>query len=354
MRSHFRAAIALVLAFAGALSWQPLLCGKEQRTSGDRRLASVDGVPITETQARMDGAADLDSLELQMLRAKAAFTRREHEILQEAAEHLVQERLITAEAARRGITEKELLTKEIQENLQEPTGEEIKTFYAENKNRITKSLEEATPQIAKYLKQRKESDARAAFLKGLEKEHTVIRSFDPLRFGVDAPGRPSVGPVSAPVVLVLFSDFQCPYCKSFSATLKEVIKHYGDEVRLVFRQYPLTSIHPFAQRAAEASLCAEAQNRFWEMHDLLFQSQNALKEEDLMARAGKLGLDTNAFSACLDSVRIGSLIHEDIRAGAAAGVDGTPTLFINGRYLNGVRPYGEVAAIIDEELKNKK
>jgi predicted DsbA family dithiol-disulfide isomerase len=354
MRSLFITAAISTVMIAVFFPSPPLLRGKERHASDHKRLASIDGVPITETQVRMEGAADLDSLELQRLRAKAVFARNEHQILEQALERLVEDRLLRTEAARRGITKEELLAKELQQKSQEPTSEEIDAFYEANSQRISKPKEQVAPQIGKYLKQQKESDAKEAFLKRLEKDHQVIRSFEPLRFDVNAAGRPSLGPVSAPVVLVVFSDFQCPYCKSFSVTLKEVLKQYGDKVRLVFRQFPLTSIHSDAQRAANASLCAAAQNRFWEMHDLLFQSQNNLKEQDLRSGAEKLGLDTAAFNACLASTSYGALIREDLRAGAAAGADGTPTLFINGRYLNGVHPYEELAAIIDEELKNKR
>jgi protein-disulfide isomerase len=352
MRSLFRT--VCVLAIAGLLSSSLLLSGKERKAPGGKKMASVDGSAITETQLRMHGAEDLDSLELQMLHAKAVFAQNEHQILERTLNRLVEEKLIAAEAARRGVTKEELLARELQPSLQEPTGEEIDAFYEENKKRINRPKEEVTPQIGKFLKQQKEGDAREAFLKRLEKEHQVTRSLEPLRFDVNAPSRPSMGPASARVILVVFSDFQCPYCKSFNTTLKEVMKRYGDKVRLVFRQFPLTSIHQNAQKAAEASLCAAEQKRFWEMHDLVFQNQNSLGEEDLRDRASKLGLDTAAFSACLASSRYGAIVHEDIRAGTAAGTDGTPTLFINGRFLSGVRPLEEIAAIIDEELKIKK
>jgi protein-disulfide isomerase len=122
---------------------------------------------------------------------------------------------------------------------------------------------------------------------------------------------------------------------------------------VVFRQFPLTNIHANAEQAAEASLCAQAQGRFWDMHDLLFQNQNTLRDVDLKSKAGKLGLDAAAFDTCLDSRRYGSVISEDIRAAAAAGVEGTPALFINGRFLYGSRPLEEISGIIDEELAKK-
>lgn len=322
--------------------------------SAVRKLATIDGVAITETQARTEGASALDSLELQVLKAKAAAARNEHEILGEALERLIEDQLLRTEAEKAGVSKEELLAREVQKKVTEPTPEEIEAFYTENKQRITRSKEEALPQISKYLKKQQEDNLKAAFLGRLEKEHQVVRLLEPLRFDVSVTGRPSLGPASAPVTMVEFSDFQCPYCKRFSGTIREVLKQYGTKVQLVFRQFPLTNIHANAHRAAEASLCADAQGRFWEMHDLMFENQNSLKDEDLKGKAGKLGLDLTAFNACMDSKSYDSKINEDVRAATAAGVEGTPALFINGRFLYGSRPFEDVAKIINEELKIKK
>jgi predicted DsbA family dithiol-disulfide isomerase len=346
--------VIILLIGSGGFPAQKRSRGKEQKPSGMKKMASVDGVAITETQARMEGAADLDSLELQVLRSKATAARNEHDILENALERLIQEMLLRSEAQKRGLSKEELLTREIQPNITEPTAEEIDAFYTENKQRIGKPKEQVLPQISKLLKQRKESELREAFFSRLEKEHQVVRNFEPLRYTVDSSSRPSLGPASAPVQLVLFSDFQCPYCKRFNVTVKEVLKKYGDKVHLVFRQFPLTNIHANAQKAAEASLCAQAQGHFWEMHDLLLQNQGNLRDVELKERANRLGLDLAAFNSCLDSARYGGQIQEDIRAGASAGVEGTPALFINGRFLYGSRPFEDVAAVIDEELKSKK
>jgi len=270
-------------------------------------------------------------------------------------QRVLEEKMLELESSKRGITKEQLLDKEVRQATKEPTDQEIDQFYEANKSRISKSKEEAAAQIGKYLKRQRESDARDELLRKLEKEHTIVRSLEPLRFNIaEAADRPSQGLKSAPVVLVLFSDFQCPYCKGFIQPIKDIMKNYGTKVRLVFRQFPLTTIHPDAQRAAEASLCANAQNHFWEMHDALFENQNNLKEDNIKAQAKLLGLNTEAFNACLDSSRYKAAVREDVRAGAIAGTDGTPTLFINGIYLNGDRSYEDIAAMIDKELAKKK
>jgi len=348
MKFIVRTAVALCLIFATAPLTCPSLQGQERKASG--KLASVDGFVITESQVRAKSAEDLDSLELEKLRTKAKHARNENEILERTLNRLIRERLLKIEAARRGVTEEELVAKEILQHVQEPTEKDIDDFYEGNKEGIGRAKSQVAPLIARYLKEQRENLVRGAFLEKLEKEHRVVRSFKPIRFEVNAPGRPSRGPASAPVVLVVFSDFQCPYCRDFSMTLSDILDQYGSKVRLVFRQYPLTQIHPDAQRAAEASLCAAAQNRFWEMHDLLFAGADKLKDEDIKSRAKDLSLKIDTFNTCMISKRIQTLIREDIRAGAAAGAEGTPALYVNGRYLEDSHTFEEISAVIEEEL----
>jgi protein-disulfide isomerase len=354
MRSCFRMSAIAALAMACCLVSQMQLGAHGQKKSKNKQLASIDGVAIMESQVRKEGADDLESLELKKLRAQASFVQDEQEILSSALDRIVEEKLLEAEAAKQGISIEELTAREIDQKVREATSEEIDSFYEANRQRIQMKKEEAIPKIAAYLKNKEASQARKTYIEQLEKEHKVTRSLEPIRFDVKAAGRPSRGSDSAPVSLVLFSDFQCPYCRNMSKTLKEVVNHYGNRVQLVFRQMPLSSIHPFAQKAAEASLCADAQGHFWEMHDLMFQDQKGLGQEDLKKKAGQLGLNKAAFDKCLDDGKFTAEVQEDVRAGATAGVDGTPALFVNGRFLNGDRPYEDIAETIDEELSRKK
>jgi protein-disulfide isomerase len=175
----------------------------------------------------------------------------------------------------------------------------------------------------------------------------------PARTEVATAGYPARGPATAPVTIVEFSDFECPFCSRLFPTLKAVENIYLDRVRIVYRQFPLRRIHPFAEKAAEASLCANEQGKFWEMHDSLFGDQEHLTIEALKARAVQLKLDTRAFNACLDSGKQVAAIDKDIADGAKAGVNGTPTMFINGRRLLGAQPFAEIQAVIEDELKKK-
>ena len=136
-------------------------------------------------------------------------------------------------------------------------------------------------------------------------------------------------------------------------TLTEVKAKYPDSVRLAYRHYPLTGIHPNAWKAAEASLCANEQGRFWDLHDLMFTEQGDLTVDALKAKAARLDLNAEAFNRCLDSGRHHEAVLADVRAGNTAGVSGTPALFINGRFVEGAVRFATLAAIIEDELRRR-
>ena len=162
---------------------------------------------------------------------------------------------------------------------------------------------------------------------------------------------PSIGAADAPVTIVEFSDFQCPYCARFqSETLPQIIQNYGDRVRFVYRDFPLTSLHANALKAAEASECADDQGAYWKYHDLLFQNQSALDDASLKNYAATLGLDTTAFNQCLDSDEKMSEVQKDYQDGITAGVQGTPAFFVNGNLIEGAQPYSAFQAAIEAAL----
>jgi protein-disulfide isomerase len=162
---------------------------------------------------------------------------------------------------------------------------------------------------------------------------------------------PAQGPEDAPVTIIEFSDFQCPYCARFQEeTLPQILSNYGDQVRFVYRDFPLTSLHANALNAAEASECADDQGKYWEYHDLLFQNQAALDVESLKSYAASLGLDTAAFDDCLASGKYAQEVAKDLQDGTNAGVQGTPSFFINGTPIQGAQPFAAFQAAIEAAL----
>ena len=142
------------------------------------------------------------------------------------------------------------------------------------------------------------------------------------------------GPEKAPVTLLEYGDYECPYCGQASTIVKIVQNLLGDNLRFVFRNFPLTQIHPHAQHAAEAAECAGAQNRFWEMHDILYEHQQALEDEDLESYAELLKLDIPSFQGDFFNHSFADRVREDFLSGIRSGVNGTPTFYINGRRYN--------------------
>jgi len=325
--------------------------GTAAAAQGPKRLGAVNGEAITEEQVSKAAAKDLENVELKRLQNEANYRREKQDAMEKALNALMEERVLDAEATKRKISKEVLVQQEVDANIKAPTTEEIEKFYEENKARIPVSREQAMPQIGPYLLDQKRDAAFEALIARLKKDYGVTSYLDPLRTDLATAGFPTLGPASAPVTIVEFSDFECPYCGGLFPTLKEIEKKYGDKIRVVYRQYPLANLHPHAQKAAEASLCADEQKRFWDFHDSLFGNQQDLTLDSLKRRAVDLKLDAPAFNTCLDSGKHADAIRKDIVEGSRAGVSGTPAIFINGRLLSGNQPYASIAQVIEDELQ---
>ncbi|MBS3069031.1 DsbA family protein [Candidatus Micrarchaeota archaeon] len=169
---------------------------------------------------------------------------------------------------------------------------------------------------------------------------------------IDVAGRLFRGGANAEVLIVEYSDFQCPFCERVTPTVQQILSTYGDQVKLVYKHFPLESLHPNAVKAAEASECAADQGKFWEMHDAMFADQNKLSTTDLKATAAGLGMDSTAFNACLDGGSKLAIVSADATEGSNYGVSGTPTFFINGQMVVGAQPFSSFKSVIDAELAN--
>jgi protein-disulfide isomerase len=302
-------------------------------------LAVVAGKPIA--------ASEVDELvraQLMDLRA------REHQLRSQALDALITQELLEKEAAARGTTPEALHKAEVEDKAV-VTDAEAKSYYDANKARFgTMAEADALAQIKAGLSQQRQSERRAAFARELRNKYEVKVLLEPYRVPVEVGKAPIRGNPRAPVTVVEFSDFQCPFCVRARPTVNKVRETYGDKVRWVFRHFPL-DFHAQAEKAGEAAACAGEQGKFWEMHDLLWASTAKLQVPDLKAHAATLGLDAAKFNQCLDTGRDAGLVHADQEAGQGYGVSGTPAFFVNGRPLVGAQPFDAFAQVIDDELQ---
>ncbi len=313
---------------------------------GDRfeTLATVDGDPVTMADVEELAGAELGQLEHN-------YRLERHQLIEAVLDQLIRERLLDAEAAARGITRDELIAAETW-GVEPVTEEEVTAWYNRNAASLGgRSLEELYPQIVDYLDGTRRQQMLNQLAQRLRQEREVALFLEPFRVELDNSDAPAQGPAAAPVTLTEFSDFECPYCGRFFSLLQQLRENYGDQLRIVYRQFPLNS-HPNAYPAALASLCAREQGRFWELHDLMFAEQDRLEVESLKEKAGRLGLDRARFDDCLDSAQYADAVRKDVLEGNRVGVQGTPAVYINGIPVpGGVGPYNVIAGMIDEELE---
>jgi len=265
---------------------------------------------------------------------------------------VIGEILVEREAVARGTSRDELLAQELPSRTLPVTSDEIRQIYEQNRNAFPgRTLEEMEPQIQAFLEQQRPMQALHAYMSELRMSADDVRiELEPPRTTIETDvNDPAFGPGSAAVEIVEFSDFQCPFCQRLIGTLEQLKTDYGDDVRLVFKDYPLPN-HAQAFKAAEAGNCAHEQGKFWELHDVMFSKQDELEVADLKRHAGELGLDQSSFDICLDSGRFAETVSADLRLGQGVGVSSTPTVFINGRAVMGAAPYDVFAEIVQEEI----
>lgn len=339
--------------------WVAMSCCQAQshsasKPTGDEEVvAVVQGKALTQADLLEKSQTDLDNLALQLREFEARQKQDRYDALRRNLDALIADRLLQLEADAQSVSVDDLIAAEVTAKLTQPTEADIDNVYEANKSRLNQSKDMLRPRIVDFIMSRKTGQRRQEFVESLKEKYEVSDHFEPLRFDIETEGHPSNGPAAAPVTLVEFSDFECPYCLQMTATLREVKEHYGDKIRVVFRQFPIPSLHAHAMRAAQASLCADEQGRFWPMHDRLFEAPVKLDDDALFAKASDLGLDSDKFKECLSSGRHADRVQSDIQAGVSVGVTGTPALFVNGRPIKGAASAEQIGEIIEAELGAK-
>jgi predicted DsbA family dithiol-disulfide isomerase len=316
-------------------------CGPAQEPAGEKGnpVATVNGQPVYEADI-------LGGIEGEMMQVR----NREYELKSRALEEHINRRLAEAEAKKRGLTREEFLAQEVK--IAPPTEEEIQERYQDLRPRLGgRTLEEIRPQLVEAMREAGRQQATQEFYRKLRESAKVEILLEPPRTNVAYDPTRVRGNPDAPVTIVEFTDFQCPFCERVQPTLLSLLKRYEGKVKLAFRDFPLREMHPQAQAASEASRCAGDQGKFWEYHDLLFAANRQFEDDELKSYARKLGLDGNKFDACLSSGKYEAAVNQDLVEAQRLGVGGTPAFFINGVFVNGALPESAFARIIDAELE---
>lgn len=262
---------------------------------------------------------------------------------------LLSDELLSREAAARDLSIDALLEQEVTSKTAPVTEDDVDRYLAQQTG-LDRSDPRLRRRVRLYLEMERQSNQKKAYLAALFKRHDVSIALatppPPPTEVVSGPLSPHLGPETAPVTLIAFSDFKCPYCRELSKTLRALHARYPNQVRIVHRNFPL---QPDSQRLAEAAMCAQDQDRFWDYHDLIF-STAAVRGDQAVELARELGLDTARFSACLDSGRHAQRIQHDYEEGQRLEITGTPTMFVNGIRIRGAVTLGKLTAQIEEIL----
>jgi protein-disulfide isomerase len=325
-----------ILLFLLGLNFSP-----NAHAAGDM-LAEVDGVAITSEEVEKSLAGQLSKLEEQIYNLK-----------RQKVDALINEKLLQKEAAKRKVSVPQLLDAEVTSKVGLVTEQEIEKFYQENKAQLKGEESSVRDQIRGHLQNQKLATKREEFLKSLRSQAKVVVNLKPppvLRVEVSVDGAPFKGPANAPVTIVEFSDFHCPFCRRVLPTLAQLDSQYGEKIRLVFLDFPIEQLHPGASKAHEAARCANEQGKFWAYHDKLFASPPKSSPEIFKGFAKEVGLDVTGFETCFDGGKYQAAVKKDIEEGNRAGVTGTPAFFINGRMISGAQPLDAFTRIIDDEL----
>jgi protein-disulfide isomerase len=263
----------------------------------------------------------------------------------------INDTLLVQEAHKRKITTNSLLEAEVKPK--PVTEEQARTFFEQNKERVSGDFAQTKDAIINYLQQNELRLAEKTFvdkLRAAASIQTFLNAPQSPVFKISTKDQPSLGNANAAVTIVAFTDYQCPSCAAIHPALERVVKESGDKVRLVARDFPL-NIHAEAFKAAEAAEAAREQGKYWEYVQVLMQNQSALSVEKLKGYATQLGLDRTRFDAALDSRKFADMVQSDVDDGIKLGLKGTPSLFINGRRVT-AKTYEELKESVDAALKS--
>ena len=310
-------------------------------------VAKINGEEITEEQ--LVGDATLELMQIK---------KQEYDLKMNQLNKMVQERVLGAEAKKEGLASAdEFISKKITKGEIKISDAEYKKFVKEKNIPESNINEQVKERIFTYMKEQKREEMITGYVAKLTKNSPVEVYFKKPKSNiqVDVGQAPTGGGDDAKVTMVIFSDFQCPFCGRAAKTVSDVKKKYGNKIKIAFKQFPLP-MHKDAMPAAEASMCVAEQgkDKFWKFHDIAFAAQDKLSAEDLAKVAKSSGADEKKFKECFDAHKYTDYVKKDMAYGEKLGVRSTPTFFVNGQLLSGALPIEQFSEVIDEELAAAK
>ena len=330
-----------LIACEGGKKQTPLKTGDQLPTSSTTALvlARINGQEITEEDVRKIVGPKLAQAERDLFEAR-----------KEGLDQIIEEKLLDTEAKRQGTTKDDLIKKGVHDKFK-IGDKEVDEFYKERKDQMQgKKLDEVKSNIQGHLFRERYQKLYGQLTSGLRKKAEVEILIKGPTVEVEEGDSPAIGPKGAPVKVVEFTDYQCPFCGRVRQTVSQILEEYKGKVRYVIRDFPL-SFHKDALKAHEGAHCAADQGKYWEMNKKLFADQSKIQVEDLKKYAAEIKLDTKKFADCLDSGKYTEKVRKSQEYGEKIGVSGTPAFFINGRMISGARPFEAFKEIIDDELR---
>ena len=298
-------------------------------------VAEVGGVKVTMAELEQEESAKLLTAHYQYYQAEAR-----------ALNDLIDKRLLEQKAKSENLTVEQLVDRDIKSQVKDPTEDQMKVYY--------EGLETDQPydsirgKVLEKIRQLRTEKVRSTYLAALRAQTGVSITLAPPRADVETKNAQTLGPEKAPVTIVEFADYECPYCQGVAAAVQKLRTDLGDKVAVTYKDFPLT-MHARAQKAAEAARCAGKQGKFWELHDEIFRSKE-LDLDQLKAQARALKLDPAQFDKCLDSGEEAANVERDRKEGVRLGISGTPSFFINGHFFSGVVKYEDLRGMVEKEL----
>src|SRR5713226_93908 len=329
--------VAVVLSLGLSFEAPISLRGQEPRQqSPPEVLAVIDGKPLTRAELEHKEAARLLPARDQYYKAQ-----------REALDQLIDDAVLEMQAQREKLTVQQLLENHVVTKVKDPTEDQLEVYY--EGVQTEQPFAAVRDKILETIRQRRMAKARKEYLNSLRNQANLEVLLASPSADVALGDAPTRGVANAPVLLIEFADYECPYCQKISADLKKLEGEYAGKVLFAFKDYPLP-MHKHAQKASEAARCAGLQDKFWDYHDLLFDKVSVLEINQLKDYARTLKLDIAKFDQCLDSGETAAAVKKDQEQGQKLGLTGTPSFFVNGHFFSGAATYTMLREIVNQQL----